>query len=152
MSQPVRCTNCGATMAPAPDGRVFVCAHCGAQTQVAIDGQQIAAGLRLDLASADVFLAELASALHHGFAERAKIHRDGGAVVLVELALEGDVFIARREAHGVTAQHKKVVRGIALKTATHPLDRWVELLAKAIAAHANSNARAAEALARLRGG
>ena len=54
------------------------------------------------------------------------------------------------EIDSVVAQHKKMVRGVALKTATHHVDVWVGLLHKAIATHVNTNAKAAAALAQLR--
>ena len=79
------------------------------------------------------------------------MQRRGAEVIVVELDLGPDVFVARREAHGVLAQHKRIVRGIALKTATHPLDRWVSLLHTALAAHANENTRATAALTSLFG-
>ena len=48
--QPVPCANRGAMMMPEPDGRTYACTYCRTHVQVAIDGQQIAAGMRLDLA------------------------------------------------------------------------------------------------------
>ena len=39
----------------------------------------------------------------------------------------------------------------ALQEGELPVDRWVELLSKALADHSNTNARAATALSRLRG-
>jgi hypothetical protein len=151
MTKQVKCSNCGAPMTPSKhDGRTYACEHCDAKAQVAIDSEQIAEGLRLDLADADAFLTQLASALHHGFADRTKIHREGTRVMILELDLEKDMFVARRESHGVVAVHKRMVRGVALKTVPYPLDRWVELLTKTIATHVNSNARVAAVLARLR--
>jgi hypothetical protein len=82
--------------------------------------------------------------------ERTKLQSEGTRIVCFELHLEPDVFLVKREMHGIVAQHKKIVRGIALKTATHPLDHWVTLLSKALAAHANENARVAQVLATLR--
>jgi hypothetical protein len=61
------------------------------------------------------------------------------------------VFVAKREGGEVLAQHKKMVRGIALKTATHPMDAWVDMLLKALAAHANENSRAGAAVAAILG-
>jgi hypothetical protein len=131
----------------APDnGRSYGCKYCGAETQVAVDAAQIAAGMKLDLSNAAAFLARLAHALETAVADRTKIHRQGVEVVGIELDLPPDVFVAKRESHGVLAQHKRMVRGIALKTATHPLDRWVEMVTAALAAHANENARATQAL------
>ena len=106
--------------------------------------------MRLDLANMEAFLVQLADALHHGFPDRTRVQRSGTVIAAIELDLEKDLFIAKREAHGVVAQHKRMVRGVALKTTTHPLDRWVELLTRSIAAHVNTNARVAQVLARLR--
>jgi hypothetical protein len=148
--QQVRCSNCGAPMSPQDDGRTFACLHCSAKAQVAIDSAQIAAGMRLDLANMEAFLVQLADALHHGFPDRTRVQRSGTVIAAIELDLEKDLFVAKRDAHGVVALHKRMVRGVALKTTTHPLDRWVELLTKSIAAHVNTNARVAQVLARLR--
>jgi hypothetical protein len=144
------CTNCGAQMTPGTDGRTHTCRYCGAHRQVAIDGHQIAAGMKLDLANADELLERLATELGSGFADLTRVESRAGRVVAFELALEPDVFIAKREARGLVVQHKRVVRGVALKTVTHPLDRWVELLLKALAAHANTSSRAAQVIERLR--
>jgi hypothetical protein len=148
--QQVRCTNCGAPMSPQDDGRTFACLHCSARAQVAIDSAQIAAGMRLDLANMEAFLVQLGDALFHGFPDRTKIHRTGAVIAAIELDLDKDLFIAKRDVRGVVAVHKRMVRGVALKTVTHPLDRWVELLTRSIAAHVNTNARVAQVLARLR--
>jgi len=114
-----------------------------------VEATQIAAGMRLDLSNASAFLTRLAHALETAMADRTKIQRHGAEVVVIELDLSPDLFIAKREARGVLAQHKKIVRGIALKTATHPLDRWVEMVTAALASHANEDARATHALSAL---
>jgi len=145
-----RCTNCGATMTPRADGRTHGCDFCGAQQQVAIDSQQIAAGLRLDLENAEVFLFRLSHELHLSFSHCSRLEKQGDQLHLFELNLDPDLFVARREPHGMVAQHRKMVRGIALKTSTLPLDRWVAALARALAGHANENARVAQVLAQLR--
>jgi hypothetical protein len=147
----VRCDNCGATMTPQYDGRLYTCAYCRAQVQVAIGADQIARGMELDLANVDAFLAQLANTLSQGFAEHARIQANGRVVMAIEVALEPDVFMVRREGQHAVAQHKKVVRGVALRTSTLPLDRWVELLTEALANHANTNARAAWVLAQIGG-
>jgi hypothetical protein len=133
-------------MAPGPEGRTFACKYCGAAMQVAVDAAQIAAGMRLDLSNATAFLHRLAHTLEIAVADRTRIERTGQEVTAIHLDLAPDVFLARREGHAVLAQHKRMVRGIALKTATHPLDRWVEMVTAALAAHANENARATAAL------
>jgi hypothetical protein len=151
MSQQINCTSCGAVMTPQPDGRTYACAFCRAQVQVAIDGRQIAAGMALDLQNADAFLQRLAHVLTTGFAEQTKVQHHGGQIIVLEISLEPDLFIVKRERQGVLAQHKRIVRGIALKTVKHPLGRWVEMLTDALATHANTSAHADQVLRQLRG-
>jgi predicted RNA-binding Zn-ribbon protein involved in translation (DUF1610 family) len=149
-AQQQRCANCGAMMTPQTDGRTLSCPYCAAQVQTTIDSQQLANGLKLDLANADEFLHQLASSLHTHLGTRTKVLLEGTRVIHFEINLDPDLFVARRESSGVIAQYKKLVRGIALKTHTHPLDKWVELLTKALAAHANENARVAQVLSQLK--
>jgi hypothetical protein len=138
-------------MAPGPDGRVVGCRYCGTRIQAAIGADQIAAGMALDLSNIDAFLGRLAATLQQGFAEHARIESSGSHVASIEVSLEPDVFSVRREGGHAVAQHKKIVRGIALRTSTVPLDRWVDLLLAALAAHANENARAAWVLGQFGG-
>jgi hypothetical protein len=138
-------------MAPEPDGRTYACAYCRTRVQVAIDGRQIAAGMQADFSSADRFLSSLANTLSQGFAEHTVIHAQERYVLGIEVHLDPDKFFVRREGQHMVAQHQKVVRGIALRTATLPLDRWFELLCDALAAHANTNARAAWVLGQITG-
>ena len=138
-------------MNPLGDGRTYVCGFCHTRVLVAVEGHQIAAGMRLDLGNIDGFLGQLANTLHAGYGECTRITAQGPAVHAIEVTVEPDGFIVRREGAGVVAQHKKMVRGIALKTQTMPLDQWVELLTKALARQAGSNTRAAWVLARLTG-
>jgi hypothetical protein len=150
--QPVPCANCGAMMTPMQqDGRTYACPYCRTQVQVAVDARQIAAGMALDLSNMEVFLAQLANTLSQGFGEHTRIQANGSYVMHVEIDLDPDHFIARRDGHHVVAEHKKVVRGIALRTHALPLDRWVEQLTEALARHANANARAAWVLSKLTG-
>jgi hypothetical protein len=150
MSEIIRCSNCGAVMQALPDGRVHGCSYCGAQQRLAIDSADVAAGLALDLHNIEAFVRQLASALHGQLGSRTQLHEAGGAIQKFEINLDPDVFLIKREGHALVAQHKKLVRGVALKTNTHPLDRWVELLSRALAAHANENARVAQVLASIR--
>jgi hypothetical protein len=152
MQQAIECTNCGAKMTPAFDGRVYACPFCQTKVQVAIGADQIAAGMAVDLTNIDAFLLRLANALHQGFKEYSRIEANGQTIMSLELNLEPEVFMARREGHRVVTQHKKVVRGIALKTATLPIDRWYEMLTHALARHANENSRAAWVLGQIGGG
>jgi hypothetical protein len=79
------------------------------------------------------------------------VHKEGVSVLVLEVNLDPHMYVAKRNPSGagITAQYKKLVRGVALKTATHPLDRWVEMLMKSLADYANENARVAEALKNL---
>ena len=138
-------------MTPQHDGRTFVCPYCQTHVQVAVGADQIAAGMAIDLSNTDGFLAHLANALSQGWRERSRIVASGRTVMELEIDLEPEVFMARREGHQVVAQHKKVVRGIALRTQTLAIDRWYELLTQALARHANDNARAAWVLTQIGG-
>jgi predicted RNA-binding Zn-ribbon protein involved in translation (DUF1610 family) len=151
MPAPVHCTNCGAPMNPAADNHSFACAYCGVRVQVAIGAEQLARGMALDLANIDAFLVGLARMLQQGMAEHSRIDADGAHIRAIEIDLEPDVFSVRREGHHAVAQHKKVVRGVALKNSTLPLDKWVEMLTHSLARHANTNARAAWVLGQLGG-
>ena len=138
-------------MTPQADGRTYACTFCKTQVQVAIEGRQIAAGMRLDLTNVDAFLSQLAHTLSTGFAESATIHADARAVYSIEVNLDPDVFLVHREGPRVVTRKKKMVRGIALKTETLAMDKWVSALTEALARHANTNARAAWVLAQLNG-
>lgn len=138
-------------MNPLGDGRTYECAFCRTKLLVAVEGHQIAAGMRLDLRNIDSFLGQLANTLHAGFSECTRIQAQGHFVHAIEVTIEPDGFVIRREGAGVVAQHKKMVRGVALKTSTMPLDKWVLMLTQALARQASSNTRAAWVLARLTG-
>ena len=138
-------------MAPQGDGRTYACEYCRTRVVVAIEGHQVAAGMRLDLSNIDGFLGQLANTLHAGYAECTRIQAQGTWVQSIEVTVEPDGFVVRREGAGVVAQHKKMVRGVALKNTVMPLDKWVDLLTKALARQASSNSRAAWVLAQLTG-
>jgi len=146
MSQQIKCQSCGASMEPSKiDGRTHQCPYCGAVVQVAVDAAQIAAGLRVDLNNVNAFLEGLAKQLG-ALSDRTKVVRDGNQIVVFEINLDPDLYVAKREGHAVVGQYKKLVRGVALKTATHPLDRWLDMLITSLAARAGENQRIAEAL------
>lgn len=153
MTKVVQCDSCGATMQPTSDGRVFVCAFCRSQKQVAIDEEQLAAGLALDMSNVQGFLHDLAEAMRHAMPDKTKIQRMGHHLEHFELNLDPHVFVAKREQTGqYTAHYKKLVRGVALKTKVMTLDVWVKELTKSIAEHANHNAHVAAVLNRLHRG
>lgn len=138
-------------MAPEADGRTFACAYCGSRMQVAVGADQIALGMAVDLSNLEDFVAKVANALSQGFAEHTQIRARGRIVDAIDLSLEPDHFALERQGQSFIARHKKVVRGIALRTATLPLDVWFQKLTEALAAHANQNSRAAWVLSQLGG-
>jgi hypothetical protein len=107
--------------------------------------------MALDLSNLELFLGQLAQAVSEGFAEHARVERHGTSVISVEINLDSDVFRVHRDGQRFVAQHRRIVRGITLKTNTLVLDRWVEQLTLALARHANENARAAWLLNQLNG-
>ena len=151
MSELQRCENCNAPMKPQSNGRTMACPFCGAEVRVAVGAHELARGLSFDRNNIDAFMLSLAQELHAGMKERSKLQLDGARVAVFELNLDSDLFVVIREAGMVVTRHKKMVRGVALKTTTHPVDRWVELLSKALAAFANENARVAQVLTQLQG-
>ncbi len=151
-SAPVQCRNCGAMMVPQWDGRVHACPYCRTQVQVAIGADQLAAGMAVDLSDVDAFLARLAWALTQGFFEHARVQASGNYVTGIEVWLEPDQFIIRRQGREAIAEHKKVVRGVALRTRRLALDEWYAQLTESLARFANDNARAAWVLKQIGGG
>jgi len=139
-------------MVPQWDGRVHACPYCRTQIQVAIGADQIAAGMQMDFANVDGFLARLAWTLKQGFFEHARIQASGNWITSIEVWLEPDQFIVRREGREAIAEHKKIVRGVALRTKRLPLDQWHAMLCDALARFANDNARAAWVLKQIGGG
>jgi hypothetical protein len=138
-------------MQPDAEGRLYKCGFCGTQAQVAIGADQIAAGMALDLSNIDGFLSHLARALQQAVPQQVRVDGSGSRIVGIEVNLEPDAFILRREGGRVVSQHKKLVRGIALKTKELPLEHWVEMLSQSLARHANVNAQAGALAAQLGG-
>jgi hypothetical protein len=153
MIKVVNCDTCGAPMKPmGGDVRRYYCEHCESEKQVAISEDQLAAGLRLDLTNVTAFVHGLAQQLQLAYPDRTRVLHEGGSIVLLELNIDPHMFIARREIQGgYTAQYKKLVRGVALKTKTLHLPDWVKQLIKSMAEHANQNMHVAAVIASLGG-
>ena len=152
MIHQISCENCGAPMRPHADGRRYTCDHCASERQVAIDSEQLAVGLAMDLSNIEAFIGGLAASMLKAMPGRTRVLHEGTRIVLVELNLDPHLYVTRREPAGhFTAQYKKLVRGVALKTKILPLPQWVEELTKALANHANENAHVAQMLTVLRG-
>jgi hypothetical protein len=118
---------------------------------VAASGDQIAAGMHLDLNNIESFMSQLANTLYKGYAESTRIGANGNWVHTIEVTLDPDGFMVTRQGSGVVATYKKLVRGVALKNTVMPLDQWVKKLCDALARQAASNAKAAWVLAQLTG-
>jgi hypothetical protein len=138
-------------MEPHTDGRQYHCGFCGTKIQAAIGADQVAAGMALDMQNIDAFLGQLAKQLHQAVPQQVRIHASGAQVHGIELTLETDAFVLKREGQHVVSQYKKLVRGIALKTKELPLEQWVQHLSEALARHANVNAQAGMLAAQLAG-
>jgi hypothetical protein len=138
-------------MHPDAEGRLYKCGFCGTQAQVAIGADQIAAGMALDMSNIETFLGHLARSLQQAIPQQVRINASGARIVGIEVNLEPDAFILRREGGRVVSQYKKLVRGIALKTKDLPLEQWVEMLSQSLARHANVNAQAGALAAQLGG-
>jgi hypothetical protein len=149
--QPVNCHNCGAPMQPHADGRVYHCGFCGTKAQIAIGADQVAAGMALDMSNIEAFLGHLARSLQQAVPQEVRVQASGAQVHSIEVTLEADSFVLRREGHRFVSQYKKLVRGIALKTKELPLEQWVEMLTQSLARHANVNAQAGALAAQLAG-
>jgi ribosomal protein S27AE len=147
--EPIFCPNCGALMAPSDDARVYSCRYCKAQLVAGVGAGQLARGMGVDLANTALAVGQIASYLEQVFPSRVAIERQGERVASFSLDMDTDVFVAKDERHGHVFQHRRMSRGVALRTTRLGLDRWVELLAQIVAAHASQSAQAARAAAWL---
>lgn len=124
------------------------------------DVEMLAAALRRDSADlnlyARVLTVNLADSLPPG-AVRVKRRRSvadrmagrEGAVTDVDVALGDQRMALRVERDRVAAEICKEVRGVVLSRRQVGLDEWIDALARAIAAAADSSARAREAVERF---
>jgi hypothetical protein len=149
--QPIECKQCGAVMKPGADGRTYTCAYCRSTVQVAIDAGQLAAGMAFDAANLEVSMTRLAQTLLQGLADHTRVQFTGQWVHRLEVDLGSDRFIAAREGRELVTRHQKMVRGVAIKNAPIPIDRWFEALTQAIAREANLDAKAAWVLGQMGG-
>jgi hypothetical protein len=69
-------------------------------------------------------------------------------VISIELTLDDDIYVLMvgRDGHRLEATHKKIVRGITLKTESAPVQEWLVLVGDRIQALADKNERAYTAL------
>jgi hypothetical protein len=69
-------------------------------------------------------------------------------IVSLELVLDEDIFVLKigSDGHRLQATHRKVVRGITLKTEDTPVSAWLSLVGERIQIAAERNERAYRAL------
>jgi plasmid stability protein len=69
-------------------------------------------------------------------------------VVSIELTLDEDVYVLQiaRDGHRLEGSHRKIVRGITLKTESTPVQDWLALVGDRIQRLATTNERAYTAL------
>jgi hypothetical protein len=136
-------------MQPEADGRTYACPYCGTRVQVAIDATQLAAGMAFDARNLEASLAHLAQMLQQAVPERTRAQFHQQWLMMLEVDLDKDKFIAVREGQQLVTRHQKIVRGVALKNATLAPDAWIEGLMRALARIANDNAKAAWVLGQM---
>lgn len=120
----------------------------------------IAAALHRDLADLDMYANFLQNTLEAALpvglleVERRQSVSDRlrgrpGSVVSLSVLLEDRRYVLHPHRGAPRAEIVHVVRGLALDHDDVPLDAWITRLAAALSAHAQGNARAAQALARI---
>jgi hypothetical protein len=145
------CSNCGATVEEAADGRSIECKHCGARSARAVDPAKLAASLKTEGESIDQFLERLAKTLSEAFPEHTVVETSGGFlsakhVKSIEVTFPDEVYRIARKGHHVEAEKKKLVRGIALKTEHPAVDAWLLGLSGALSRLSASSQSAHDAL------
>jgi hypothetical protein len=126
----------------------------------ALSLDMVTAALRLDSADAALYASvltkSLSEALPPGYVtvERERSVSDRmrgrpGEVSKVVIKLDDQVMTLEVKHGRPSAQICREVRGVVLSTKTLPVGEWAAALASALMSHAESNAKAAEALRRL---
>jgi hypothetical protein len=136
-------------MQPQADGRTYACQYCGTRVQVAIDASQLAAGMAFDAGNLEASMAQLARMLLQAVPQRARAQFQQQWLMMLEVDLDKDKFIAVREGQQLVTRHQKIVRGVALKNATLTPDQWLAGLTRALARIANDDAKAAWVLGQI---
>jgi hypothetical protein len=69
-------------------------------------------------------------------------------IVSIELTLDDDIYMLKIASDGrrLEASHKKVVRGIVLKTESTPVEKWLDLVGSRLQKAAEQNERVYTAL------
>jgi hypothetical protein len=115
-----------------------------------LDFELLAASLRADSADMPAWVAALGMKLAGALPGRVALHHAGllghGPVNGLTADLGTWRFGLRLEHGQPAAERTHIVRGIALKTETQPLDAWIEALSTELAALAASSARERQAI------
>lgn len=115
-----------------------------------LDFEMLAASLRADTADIGTWVAVLGSKLAGALPAHVRLRRGGllgnGPVNGMTADLADWRFALRLERGVPVAERTHVVRGIALKTETLPLDAWIDTLVAALAELAATSARERNAI------
>ncbi len=121
-----------------------------------VDGMEfelLAASLRAETADMRMWMDVLGNKLAGALPNRVRLHRGGllgnGAVNGLTADLGAWRLSLRLDHDQPVAERTHVVRGIALKTESLPLDAWIDALTQALAELAATSGREREAVLRL---
>jgi hypothetical protein len=125
------------------------------ETDPGLLAASMAAGLGREAAGdRELFLSLLVEALAPALGERLQVERGGwlrrdGPIRRIRLDLEDDHFTLEVGKGGaLAASRSRVVRGIALKTETLPVEAWLKAMTESLAEYARTHREALEALKR----
>ncbi len=149
-----KCSNCGAPLETAADGRSVDCRYCGAGAAREVDPAALAVSLHAECRSVDELFEGLARRLADAFPDLVEVETTGGFFsakrpTALTIAFPDVLFKMTRNGRHVVAERAEVVRGIAVKSEPLPVDAWVRSLSESLSAMAGSSARAHDALRRI---
>lgn len=117
----------------------------------------LAAALRADMSDLNTFVEVLAGKVEGALPGRVTVERRGGLfargkkVHRIDINLDDDRYTLVAEGAHIRASRSHAVRGIVLKTEELPLQSWIELLSRDLAAEAAQSESARVALERMLG-
>lgn len=118
----------------------------------------LAAALRADMSDLNTFVEVLAGKVESALPGRVTVERRGGGlfsrekrVHRIEINLDNNRYALVADRGRILARRSSVVRGIVLKTEDLPLDSWINMLSRDLAAEAEQSESARVALERMLG-
>jgi hypothetical protein len=118
----------------------------------------LAAALRADMSDLNTFVEVLAGKVESALPGRVTIERRGGGlfsrekkVQRIEINLDNNRYALVADHGRIQSHRSNIVRGIVLKTEALPLDSWITLLSRDLAAEAEESESARVALERMLG-